>query len=173
MGVRVENWMLKSVVCVAGLIAAALMGASGAQAGASREDFLKNAIMGDNSEIKLGGLAAHKAGSAAVRAYGRTLVKDHTKAEAQATRVAAQIGVNPPSRALLKADAEYLKLRLLSGDSFDREFVNYMVNDHKQDIRDFSGMAGRHSGPVSRLAAMQLPTLHKHLDIARQLKSDL
>ena len=165
--------MLKSVLCVAGLVAV-IAGTQGVNSDPpSRDDFLKNAIMGDNSEIKLGGLAARKAGSPAVRAYGRTLVKDHTNAEAQATRLAGKIGVNPPSRAMLKADAEYLKLRLLSGDSFDQEFVDYMVKDHKQDIRDFSQMAARHDGPVSRLAAAQLPTLHKHLTLARQLKSDI
>jgi putative membrane protein len=166
--------MLKSILCGAGVAAVLLAGGSAAAAGApSREEFLKTAIMGDNSEIKLGGMAARKADAPAVRAYGRTLVKDHTKAEAQATRLAGTIGVNPPSRALAKADAEYLKLRLLSGKGFDQEFVGYMVDDHKQDIRDFSQMAGRHDGPVSRLAARQLPTLHKHLDMAKQLKNAL
>lgn len=166
--------MLKSVVCVVGAAALLSSHASAALARApSHEDFLKTAIMGDNSEIKLGHLAEQKAASAAVRAYGRTLVKDHTKSEAQATRLAGKIGVNPPSRALPKADAEYLRLRLLSGNSFDQEFVSYMVNDHKQDIRDFSQMARTHDGPVSRLAAVQLPTLHKHLAIARQLKSEM
>jgi len=42
----------------------------------SRQDFLKDAIKGDNSEIKLGGLAARKGGTAAVRDFGRTLVAD-------------------------------------------------------------------------------------------------
>ncbi|HEY1962304.1 MAG TPA: DUF4142 domain-containing protein [Rhizomicrobium sp.] len=165
--------MLKSVFCGAALAAVVLVSGSAVAAGApSRDDFLKNAIMGDNSEIKLGGLAAQKAGSPAVRAYGRTLVKDHTKAEAQATRLAAKIGVNPPSRALPKADAEYLKLRLLSGSNFDQEFVDYMVKDHKEDIHDFSEMARSHRGPVAGLAAQQLPTLRKHLEIAQQLKNE-
>jgi putative membrane protein len=166
--------MVKPVLCGAGVAAVVLMSGSAVLAGPpSHDDFLKTAIMGDNSEIKLGHLAEQKAGSPEVRAYGRTLVRDHTKAAAQATRLAGQIGINPPSRALLKANAEYLKLRLLSGSSFDQEFVNYMVDDHKHDIRDFSEMARRHDGPVSRLAAMQLPTLRKHLDIARQLKSGI
>ena len=165
--------MLKSVLCAVALAAVFAGPQSAGADGTSRDEFLKNAIMGDNSEIKLGHLAEQKAGSPAVRAYGRTLVKDHTKAEAQATRLAGKIGVNPPSRALAKADAEYLRLRLLSGKSFDEEFVNYMVDDHKQDIRDFSQMARSHSGPVSKLAATQLPTLHKHLDMAKQLKENL
>ena len=79
-----------------------------------RKDFLSDAIKGDNSEIRLGQLAARHGGSSGVREYGRTLVTDHTKAKAQASDVARQIGVEPPSGAMLKADVEYAKLRVLS-----------------------------------------------------------
>jgi putative membrane protein len=135
----------------------------------SRESFLKDAIKGDNSEIKLGQLAERKGGKPAVRQFGRTLVADHLKAKAQASRVASRLGISPPSRSMLKADAEYLKLKVLSGKSFDREFVSYMVSDHKHDIQDFSRMAHAHNGPVGDLAQKQLPTLRKHLHIAESL----
>jgi putative membrane protein len=134
-----------------------------------RKDFLSDAIKGDNSEIRLGQLAARHGGSSGVREYGRTLVTDHTKAKAQASDVARQIGVEPPSGAMLKADVEYAKLRVLSGKSFDREFVGYMVDDHKKDIRDFSEMAKSHNGAVGDLAEKQLPTLRKHLRMAESL----
>ena len=155
-------------------VAAAVLVSGAALAGpASREDFLKDAIRGDNSEIKLGHLAAENGGSRAVRAYGRTLVADHSKGKAQAARVAHQFGVDVPSRAMLKADAEYLKLRALSGRSFDREFVSYMIDDHKQDIQTFRQMAQAHPGPVGKLAEQQLPTLRKHLHIAEQIQSGI
>jgi len=137
----------------------------------SRANFLKDAIKGDNSEIKLGQLAERKGGKPAVRQFGRTLVADHTKAKAEASRVASKLGISPPSRSMLKADAEYVKLKVLSGKSFDREFVSYMVRDHKRDIHDFSHMARAHSGPVGDLARKQLPALRKHLHIAESLMS--
>lgn len=138
-----------------------------------REDFLKDAIRGDNSEIKLGQLAAQNGGSRAVRVYGRTLVADHGKGKAQAARLARHLGVNVPSRAMLKADAEYLKLRALSGRRFDREFVGYMIDDHRQDIQSFRHMARTHHGSVGYLAARQLPTLQKHLRMAEQIQSGI
>jgi putative membrane protein len=162
--------MNRTLACAAALTGLLLAGTSAAIADPpSREDFLKDAIKGDNSEIRLGGLAARDAGSPAVRAYGRTLVRDHTKAKAQASRVAERFGVSPPGGAMMKADAEYVKLKAMSGRSFDREFVSYMVDDHKQDIHDFREFARRHRGPVAQLAEMQLPTLQKHLDIAQSL----
>jgi putative membrane protein len=152
---------------------AMVLSATIAVAAPSREDFLKDAIRGDNSEIKLGQLAARNGGSRELREYGRTLVSDHVKAKAQAARLAGQLHIEVPARAMLKADAEYLKLRVLSGKNFDREFVGYMVEDHKQDIRDFTETARAHHGPVAELAAKQLPTLRKHLRIAERLGSSI
>lgn len=159
--------MMRTLICAA--LASLFVNAAAGAAAATREDFVRDAIKGDNSEIKLGQLAAEAGGSPAVRAYGRTLVADHTKAKRQASRLAAQLGVRAPEREMLKADAEYLKLRVLSGKSFDKEFVSYMVKDHKQDIAEFSQMAGTHHGPVGELADRQLPTLRKHLRLAESL----
>jgi putative membrane protein len=142
---------------------------SAAKADSSREDFLKTAIRGDNSEIRLGELAAKNGSRPAVREFGQTLVADHAKAKTQAARVARKLGVDVPSGAMLKADAEYLKLKVLSDRSFDREFVGYMIRDHQQDIHDFTAVARTHKGPVGDLAQMQLPTLKKHLRLAEDL----
>ncbi|HEX3652062.1 MAG TPA: DUF4142 domain-containing protein [Rhizomicrobium sp.] len=160
---------MKRYFACAAALAAALMTSSALAGPSSRQDFLKDAIKGDNSEIRLGQLAARNGATAAVRDYGRILVADHRKAKAQASRVANQIGIEPPSGAMLKADAEYVKLRVLSGKSFDREFVGYMIKDHQQDIHDFSAMARTHNGPVGDLAQKQLPTLRKHLHMAESL----
>ena len=162
--------MTRSLVCAA-LLGATLgwMSVTVLAGPPDRKDFLSDAIKGDNSEIRLGQLAARNGGSSGVREYGRTLATDHMKAKAEASKVARQIGVEPPSGAMLKADAEYVKLRVLSGKSFDREFVGYMIDDHKQDIREFSGMAKSHNGPVGDLAEKQLPTLRKHLRMAESL----
>ena len=147
--------------------------ATAAGAAPSRENFLKDAIRGDNSEIKLGQLAARDGGSGEVRRYGRKLVADHMKAKAEAAQVARQLRIDVPSRSTLKADAEYVKLRVLSGRNFDREFIRYMIDDHKQDIRDFTLVAQTHREPVGQLAQSQLPTLRKHLRIAERISPEI
>jgi len=154
----------------AAIFAAILLGyGSIATADSARDDFLKTAIKGDNSEIRLGELAARNGARPAVREYGQTLVADHAKAKAEAGRLARQLAVNVPAGAMLKADAEYVKLKVLSGRSFDREFVGYMIRDHQHDIHDFAAFARTHKGPVGDLAQMQLPTLKKHLRLAEDL----
>jgi putative membrane protein len=133
------------------------------------KDFLSDAIMGDNSEIMLGRLAARAGGSAGVREFGRMLVADHTKAKREASAVARRLGLTPPTRAMVAADAEYAKLQVLSGRSFDREFVGYMVGDHRDDINAFEAEARADRGPAGVLAQKQLLTLRKHLDKAQSL----
>jgi len=60
----------------------------------------------------------------------------------------------------------------MSGVAFDREFVSYMVEDHRKDIADFKKEASNDKGPADRLAQKQLPTLEKHLKIAQSLSSE-
>jgi putative membrane protein len=150
-------------------LAALIAGPVAAQP-APPQHFIKKAIRGDNSEIRLGRLAEQRGDSPGVRRFGSTLVRDHSTAKSQAERVANRIGVTPPHDMMPEAEAERGRLMGLHGRPFDREFVRYMVNDHKDDIRDFREEADAHDGPVSRLAREQLPTLHKHLAIAESLQ---
>jgi len=139
------------------------------QATPSQKQFLTKAIQGDNSEIELGRLAQRQARSDQVRQFANTLVDDHTKARDEATKVAQNLGVTPPDGVMPDAAQESAKLRNMSGIGFDREFVSYMVKDHKKDIADFKKEANDHHGPVGQLAQKQLPTLEKHLKIAESL----
>jgi putative membrane protein len=57
----------------------------------------------------------------------------------------------------------------LSGNAFDRQFVQHMVADHKKDISDYQKEAKRSDGQVSDYAKTTLPTLQKHLETAQSL----
>jgi putative membrane protein len=136
---------------------------------ASPSDFVTDAIKGDNSEIMLGKYAAEHGASVGVKQFGRTLAADHLKAKRQMASVARTVGVKPPSSATMEADAERVKLIALSGKDFDQEFAQYMVKDHQSDIAKFKEEAAAKDGPVSAMAEKQLPTLEKHLDMAKSL----
>ncbi|HVV64989.1 MAG TPA: DUF4142 domain-containing protein [Rhizomicrobium sp.] len=129
-------------------------------------DFLSDAIKGDNSEIALGKMAASKATSVGVRSFGQTLARDHSKAKAEAMKVATDMRLAPPSDSTPEAQAEQSKLQSLAGPRFDREFVRYMIDDHRKEIVAFEQEARKQDGRVSALARRQLPTLRHHLDLA-------
>jgi len=151
------------------LFAAALVASTAATA-APPSQFLHDAIRGDNSEIRLGGLIAAHGASAAVRSYGRTLQRDHSIARGQAVAVARLMRVGVPSSIMPEARSEYAKLERMRGRAFDREVRRYMINDHRKDIGDFQDQARHGDRRTANLAARQLPTLRKHLRMAESLR---
>jgi putative membrane protein len=57
----------------------------------------------------------------------------------------------------------------MSGPAFDREFVRYMIEDHRKDIHAFEATkVGLR--PDGELARQTLPALRKHLEMAEQLQ---
>ena len=142
---------------------------SDAFAAKSPQDFLQDAIQGDNSEIMLGQLATQKSSNPRVQQYGQTLVADHSEAKQQASDVAKSLGVTPPDHPMTEAQDEQTKLSKLSGAAFDRDFLDGMVKDHEKAIKEFEDQAKANQGPTSDLAAKQLPVLQKHLKMAQEI----
>lgn len=160
--------MNRSYLFAGSILLAAALAPLSAQADSPRS-FLQDALMGNNSEIMLGNLAADRGRSEAVRDYGRTLVRDHTQARNEVIDVGRRFGIRPTRE--VKPEAREMRDRLASmrGREFDREFINHMVEDHRSDIDEFRDEARERHGAVSDLAARQLPTLREHLRIARSL----
>lgn len=151
-----------------GVAAICLVAASATAQPMADRKFLKDALQGDNSEMRLGDLAAQRAASPAVRDYGRTLHDDHARGREDVLRVAQRMGVADTQAMAPEARQEARKLDRLHGRAFDREFVRYMVHDHRKDIADFR-KAARRGGPVGELAQHTLPDLQRHLQMAQQL----
>lgn len=137
---------------------------------ADPSEFLTKAIKGDNSESRLGALAAKRGQSARVRSFGAMLERDHKQARAQAAPIARRHRI-PLTKAMSdEAQTEYAVLQRLHGRAFDREFGRYMVEDHRKDIADFQKEAASHDpADVRAIARQTLPTLHKHLATARTI----
>lgn len=135
----------------------------------SPRHFLQHALEGDNSEIMLGKLAADKARDPQVREFGRMLAADHSQAREDVIRLGERMGVRRNRDVSPDAKDERDKLQGMEGREFDREFIRYMVRDHRMDISDFQNEMRENHGPVSELAARQLPTLQKHLETATDL----
>lgn len=153
------------------LVMIAAIGVATAVAATPATDFLGDAIKGDNSEIKLGAMAADKGSSAAIKAYGKMLNEDHTAHKAKLVAIAQPLNYSIPDGMTAGSDVEYLKLKVLSGASFDKEFARHMVKDHQEDIATYEKEVARNDPATVKLAKATLPTLHKHLKTAQSLSS--
>ena len=158
-----ESSMKRSILFAGSVVAALALTPAYAD---SPRHFLRDALQGDNSEIMLGRLASDQARSPAVRYYCQTLVSDHRQARDEVLSAGSQFGLRRDRDIAPEARDERDKLLGLHGRDFDREFVRYMVDDHRKDISAFRDEAREDHGAASDLARSQLPTLRKHLRMA-------
>ena len=145
--------------------------ASSGSASAADKRFVQEAMEGDMSEIQLGQLAQQKATSDQVKQFGQKLVDDHTKLDEQIKPIAEQMGVTPPTDLSAKHKAVKNRLEGLSGAQFDKEFVKYMVSDHREDDQKFKKEESSAKDPALKNAVTQgEPVIAEHLRMAESMQ---
>jgi len=127
-----------------------------------------------------------------VKAFGQMMVKDHSEANAELSRIAAEMKIVPPTE-IDKKHAELVeRLSKLNGAEFDRAYVMAMVEGHQAvaaQLREWT-TASRPLGPppagdpkaadlarggpneekLTEWAIRALPIVEKHLEHARALQ---
>ena len=159
-------------LAVLALLPAAALTANAQTTSASTADkhFVTAALRGGMAEVDLGKLAAEKGASDDVKQFGQKMVTDHTQLGDQMKQVAQQIEVTPPS-ALSPADlALEAKLKMLSGNAFDKAYIQAMVKDHEADLADFNKeVAGGSSSVVTDAAREGKKVIQEHLNMIKKI----
>jgi putative membrane protein len=122
-------------------------------------------------ERNLGRVALEKSANRDVRNYAQMLIDDHTKALRELVDLMEKKGIRQPS-GLPEVKHEALSLlNGLSGPSFDRKFVDVMVDDHEKAVAKFRDeVTAAQDQSVREYASHILPVLEKHLQKARELQ---
>jgi putative membrane protein len=130
-------------------------------------DFLERAAEGSNGEIAMGRLATSRALRPDVRAFGQTLVADHTTMNARLAAIAARRRIVLPS-SLGEHQAGYDRLVDLRREAFDQEFLQVMNEDHDSAYQLFRSEADGGADPeLKAFAAWALPLIETHLTHAK------
>jgi len=147
------------------------MSGSGQLSAADRH-FVMEAASGGMAEVELGRMATQKAQNADVKSFGQMMVDDHTKANDELKTIASAKGITLPSDLDAKDKATVSRLEKLSGEQFDRAYMQTMTKDHKKDLAEFKkeSTAGKDQ-EIKDWAGKTLPTLEKHLQHAEQTAS--
>jgi putative membrane protein len=147
---------------------------TGGQLAAADQAFLKEAATGGLMEVELGRLATEKASSSEVKQFGQRMVDDHGKANQQLSTMAQQKNVRIATELTGKAKGDYDRLSKLSGEQFDRAYMQMMVRDHRKDVSDFRKQStSAKDTDLKSFASQTLPTLEEHLKMAEQTQSSL
>lgn len=134
-------------------------------------NFLQQAVHAESTEAQIGQLAVQKSSSAGVKKLGQMLIEDHAASGQEATRLANTMQVSlPVNQPADDQEATYQSLSGLSGDTFDRAFINAVIESSQAAIARYEAQAQSGDGEVAAYADKTLPLLEKHLRMARMLK---
>ncbi len=129
--------------------------------------FVSKALEGSDAEVQLGQLAEQKSQSEDVKQFAQKMVADHTQMDDKWFKpVAKQLGVPQPKGPSKKDKKQIAKLESLSGADFDTAYIQTMVNDHKEDLKDFQTEANIAQDPNVKMVAQQGSTIiSQHLQL--------
>lgn len=132
--------------------------------------FYKKAAEGGMFEVDTGNQAAKASNNQQIKDFGQMLATDHTAANDKLKSIAATKNISLPSTASVGQMAQKAKLDVLTGDTYDKSFVNTQIKAHEQTIALFKKeIATGQDADAKAFAAATLPTLRKHLKQARSI----
>ncbi|WP_129056833.1 DUF4142 domain-containing protein [Chryseobacterium sp. CH1] len=125
--------------------------------------FAENAARGGTMEVMMGKLAIDNGGNTAVKALGTMMVTDHTNANKELMKWASEIGLTLPTDLDAEKQKKYDELKLKKGAEFDKMYADFMVSDHKEDIKEFKKEASEGANSALKsFAEKTIPTLEHH-----------
>jgi putative membrane protein len=138
-------------------------------------NFVKDAAQGGLMEVQLGQLAQEKTGNEKVKEFGKRMEQDHSKANEELKKLASDKDVQLSNELDKKHKGKVDKLTKLSGADFDKQYMDAMVSDDKEDIKKFQRADKGKDAELKQFARQTLPTLKEHLQLAestvQQVKS--
>lgn len=101
------------------------------------KSFMEDASQGSLAEVNFAKLALQKSQDKNIREFATKMIHDHEMLIQQMKPMVAKYHVKPPTGPSVKDRAIYEDLKLKSGTNFDRAYVEAMVKDHDNDLKDF------------------------------------
>jgi putative membrane protein len=162
-----------SIVCCLGLCCVGALAQKEHAAKAAPmtdQQFVDMAAQTDMMEAHLGQMAADQAANQDVKNYAEMLVTDHTANYQQLTALAAKDGFTVPKGLDAAHDRMIAPFEKLKGAAFDSRYIHEMIAGHTEAIGVFTKEAAdAENADLKAYASETLPTLHKHLDGAKDL----
>jgi putative membrane protein len=126
-----------------------------------------------------GALASTKGTSAAVRDYGRQMMRDHHTLRAEGEALAKRLNITPapPSGDTLPAHAQRVSDMLgttARGNDFDKAYIDHEVEMHKS-VLDIAtrAMTAAQSTELKNMIQKAAPAIQAHLDKAQSIQKTM
>ncbi|MCF0063928.1 DUF4142 domain-containing protein [Dyadobacter chenwenxiniae] len=137
-------------------------------------EFAVAAADGGMLEVQLGELAQTNAASVDVKKFGKDMATEHGKANEELKALAQQKNITLPMSVSDDKQKKIDELSKKKGAEFDKDYISFMVDDHKEDISEFEKAAGdAKDAEVKAWAAGKVPALKHHLEMAQGIKDKM
>jgi putative membrane protein len=138
------------------------------------------AVVADTVDIDAGNMAAKKTKNKMVREFAKTMVRDHTAVNAQATALAKKLGVIPEESDTSKSlksggDKTMAQLMTLTGAAFDKAYIDNEVSYHEAvlGVLDKTLIPNTRNAELKSLLESARPIFVTHLEHAKKLQASL
>ena len=130
------------------------------------KEFMQDAAKDGMMEVEMGKMGQKQAKNAEVKKFATRMVTDHSKANTLLKALAKKKGVT--------LESEAPKMDKMDDATFDKDYMDQMVKDHEKDVAEFEAIAKDGSdADVKAWANKTLPTLKKHLEMAKEIQGKL
>lgn len=134
-------------------------------------EFMTKAAAGGLLEVQLGQEVAQRATTPEAKKFAQQMVTDHTKGNAEMKALAAKKHLILPSSLGEDQQKAYNKVVAGKGAQLDQQYVQAMIDDHQEDIKDYQEAAAKATDPeLKALAAKTLPMLQMHLQMVTKIQ---
>lgn len=150
----------------------------GMQAGqldSASRDFLDKTAQNVTGELQLARLAEQKATNPAIQQYAKDVISDHEQLNSQLQQFASKHNVQLPTTPSSDLRTKVSDLQKLSGNNFDKQFLNTMVQQNEKNVNSFVKIAEQENvNPQLQLWAVQsVPKIGTHLVEGRSIQKQI
>jgi putative membrane protein len=170
--------MKMRTICIAAVLAS-VSAAAWAQAPTDAQ-IAAIVVTANQVDIDAGKLAETQGSNAAIKAFGKQMVTDHTGVNKQASDLVTKLGVKPEENATSKSlkaggDANVKKLKGLTGAAFDKAYIENEVTYHQQvlDALDKTLIPNAQNAELKALLTKVSPAFVAHMEHAKKVQASL
>jgi putative membrane protein len=128
------------------------------------KSFFDKAAEGGIAEVNDATLATQSATDPKLKDFAAMMIKDHSAANNKLAALAATKNLTLPTSASVMEMASHAKLKVLSGEAFDKSYIKGQVAAHKDTVKLLrKEIASGEDADAKAFAKSILPTVEGHL----------
>lgn len=137
-------------------------------------EFLAQAIQDSMAEIEQCELALEKTSNDEIKIFAQQMIDGHSQIGREIEQLCAKKNIDLPQDVNAEQSSTMQELSELSGQDFDKKFMEHNVNNHEKDIKIFTHYAEQETdADVRALADKGAKMLSQHLDMAKQINQKI